>query len=366
MIKQISTRGALAATLVALATGPAVAQVADQAQTIYLPRASPLATVSQRLALTDVAVNYHRPAAGGRDLWGQVVPSAGTPVWRTGANENTVVSISTDVSIQGKPLSAGSYGLHSIPGKDAATDTWTIIFSKDSQAWGSFAYDPAHDALRVEATPRKAAHTENFEIRFENLETHTMNLVLAWGEVEVPVEIAVDLEATVLADVRQQLTGLTAFFWQGWNQAANFVLTGDLGDLDEAIGWTDRSIQAEERFENLSTKAALLRKKGDTAAAEEIMARAMEIGNAGQLHNYGRQLATQGDAKGALVVFEQNAKKHPETWFVGVGLARGYSAVGDFPNAVKGMTDAIDKAPEAQKAYLAGLLAQLKAGQDIN
>lgn len=342
------------------------AQVATQSQTINLPRVSPRAMVGQRLGLTDVSVQYHRPSVRGRDVWGQVIPSAGTSVWRTGANENTLVTFSTPVSIEGQALAAGTYGLHSIPGKNPAADVWTIIFSHDIQAWGSFAYDKAHDALRVEVAPHEAANTEQLTFRFDHVGADTMEMVIAWEKVEVPVHIGIDREATVLADVRAQLTGLTAFFWPGLNQAAGYVLQNGIGDIDEAIDWADRSIQAEERFENLSTKAALLMKKGDRAAADEIMARATALGNAGQLHNYGRQLLAAGQAKQALAIFRTNAEKHPEAWFVGVGLARGLSAVGDFPNAAKSMRQALSKAPDNQKTHLQGLITQLEQGKDIN
>ncbi len=354
------------ALVVALAYGPgAFAQVGErQAQHIFTPMASPGAEVAQGIGLTEIRVSYHRPAANDRDIWGTVVPSGG-PIWRTGANENTKVSFSTDVTVQGKTLAAGSYGLHTIPGQPAAEAEWTIIFSNDSDAWGSFAYKEENDALRVMTKPGSAPHKERFEISFDNLEADSVDMILRWGEVAVPVAIAIDLEKTVKASFDQQLTGLSAFFWQGWNQAAQYSLQNEI-NLEDAMTWVDQSIGIQESFNNLSVKAQLLAKKGEEAQASELMAKAMEMGNAGQIHNYARQLLTQGKKEEALVAFKKNVEKNPETWFVELGLARGYSALGDFDNAVKNMKLAVDKAPEAQKQYVQGLVEQLEKKVDIN
>ena len=337
----------------------------QQAQHIFTPMASPRAETAQRIGLTDIEVVYHRPAVNDRDIWGQVVPGAGTPVWRTGANENTTVSFSTEVTVQGQILAAGTYGLHTIPGQPADSSEWTIIFSNDSHAWGSFAYNQENDALRVSAKPEKAAHQERFEISFDDLEDDSVSVVLRWAEVAVPVRVAIDLEETVIASFRQQLTGLPQFFWQGWNQAAQYSLNNDM-NLDEAMQWADRSIGVQETFNNLSTKAQLLAKTGDAAQANEIMTKAMAMGNAGQIHNYARQLLGQDRKQEALEVFKKNVEKHPDTWFVELGLARGYSALGEFDKAVASMKASLAKAPDGQKQYVQGLVDQLGKNVDIN
>ncbi|MCP3964659.1 MAG: DUF2911 domain-containing protein [bacterium] len=354
----------LALTMALVAAGSLAAQD-RQAQHIFTPMASPRAEVAQRVGLTDIEVTYHRPAVNERDIWGQVVPSAGTPVWRTGANENTLISFSTDVTVQGQALPAGTYGVHSIPGQPAAEGEWTIVFSKDIHAWGSFAYNEENDALRVTAKPESAPHKERLEISFDDLEDDSANLILRWAEVAVPVKVGIDLEGTVTASFKQQLTGLSSFFWQGWNQAAQYNLANDM-NLEEAVAWADRSIGIQETFNNLSTKAQLLEKQDDVEQAKTIMAKAMAMGNAGQIHNYARQLLGRGMKDEALVAFKKNVDKHPETWFVELGLARGYSALGDFENAAKSMKASLEKAPDPQKQYVQGLVDQLEKGTDIN
>src|SRR5450631_1958520 len=132
-----------------------------QSTQLDLPLQSQHAIVTQRLGVTDVTINYHRPLANGRKVWGGLVPYG--QVWRAGANENTTITFTDPVTIEGKPLDKGTYGLHMIPN----ADEWTIIFSKNYTSWGAFTYDQAEDALRVNVKPVAAdlhnAVTYNFD-----------------------------------------------------------------------------------------------------------------------------------------------------------------------------------------------------------
>src|SRR5213593_4036833 len=121
---------------------------------LNLPDVSQAAEVKQRIALTDITINYHRPLVNGRKIWGGLVPYG--KVWRAGANENTTIEFSDPVSVEGKPLDKGTYGLHMIPNQDS----WTVIFSKTNTGWGSFSYDQKDDALRVNVKPRPLAEQE--------------------------------------------------------------------------------------------------------------------------------------------------------------------------------------------------------------
>src|SRR5437588_12412630 len=115
----------------------------SQPTELNIPRVSQRASVTQRIGLTDVTITYHRPAVGGREIWGKTVPYG--KVWRAGANENTTITFTDEVTVEGKALAAGTYGLHTIPGKDQ----WAICVSQHSMVWGSFSYDEKEDALRV-------------------------------------------------------------------------------------------------------------------------------------------------------------------------------------------------------------------------
>src|ERR1700726_2129295 len=157
--------GLIVAALLTLVAGtqPAWAQFKNgsQATELNLPRISQRAQVTQRVGLTDVTIVYHAPLAGGRELFGKVVPYG--QVWRAGANENTTISFTDDVSVEGHPLAAGTYGLHMIP----SADQWTIIFSKNSTSWGSFSYDQKEDALRVTTKSQPVEFEEALQYSFD-------------------------------------------------------------------------------------------------------------------------------------------------------------------------------------------------------
>src|SRR5215469_16382403 len=159
-----------------LLAGGAEAQFKNGSQPteLNIPRVSQRGTVSQRLGLTDITITYHRPEVGGREIWGKVVPYG--KVWRAGANENTTITFTDDVSVEGKPLAAGTYGLHTIPDKDQ----WTIIFSKNSTSWGSFTYDQKEDALRVTVKPHASEPFEQLTYTFEEVKPESAVAVLRW------------------------------------------------------------------------------------------------------------------------------------------------------------------------------------------
>ncbi|MDQ6810158.1 MAG: DUF2911 domain-containing protein, partial [Verrucomicrobiota bacterium] len=136
---------ALLASLIAtfLAAPTAFAQT-----DLGLPDKSQAALVKQRVGVTDITIAYHRPLVNGRKIWGGLVPFG--QVWRAGANENTTFEVTDPVLVEGQPLPKGLYGLHMIPNPDS----WTIIFSKAATSWGSYTYNQAEDALRVNVKPR--------------------------------------------------------------------------------------------------------------------------------------------------------------------------------------------------------------------
>jgi len=145
-MKQIIRNIPLFAAFLGLATIPM--SRAD----LNLPETSQLAINKQRIGLTDITITYHRPLVNGRKIWGGLVPFG--EVWRAGANENTTIEFSDPVSVEGKPLAKGIYGLHMIP----TADSWTVIFSKMATAWGSYTYKQEEDALRVK---RETAYERN-------------------------------------------------------------------------------------------------------------------------------------------------------------------------------------------------------------
>src|SRR5712692_9272413 len=350
----------VAAGLVSLTPG-ASAQFKNGATPteLVLPRISQRATVIQRVGMTDVTITYHEPLAGGREIWGKIVPYG--KVWRAGANENTTITFSDDVSVEGKPLAAGTYGLHTIPDKDQ----WTIIFSKNSTSWGSFSYDEKEDALRVSVKPHAAEPFEVLTYVFDDVKPDSALATLSGEKLAVPFRVSVDVKAVVLKSVKNELRSVGGFTWGGYDEAAQWCLDNNY-NLEEALKWEDTSIQNEERFENLETKSRILDALGRKEESAKTLSKAFNEASAIQLYSYARGLQRSGNAKRAFELYPQVPKKDANHWISHLALARISSNTGDFPTAAKEMTQAISGAPDATKPFLQPLLKRLEAKHDIN
>jgi tetratricopeptide (TPR) repeat protein len=324
-----------------------------------LPDVSQLAVNKQRIALTDITINYHRPLVNGRKIWGGLVPFG--EVWRAGANENTTIEFSDPVSVEGQALPKGIYGLHMIP----TADSWTVIFSKMASAWGSYSYSQAEDALRVTVKPRPNEMEEALEYEFEELKSNSTNVTLKWEKLAVPFKVAVTDETT-LANIRIQLRGRAQYEWQSLNQAAQFCLTKNI-HLDEALKWTDASIQAEERFENLMTKADLLKAMNKQDDAKKAREQALAKTTPAQLYSYGRRLQNDKKDAEAMEILKDVTKRYPDSVQGFLASARIKSAAGDFAGAAEDAKKAQAAAPsEQQKNNIKTLIDRLQAKQDIN
>src|SRR5690349_3623492 len=279
---------------VLLLAGSAEAQFKNGSQPteLNIPRVSQRGSVTQRIGLTDITINYHRPAVGGREIWGKIVPYG--KVWRAGANDNTTITFADDVTVEGKPLAAGTYGLHMIPDKDQ----WTIIFSKNSTSWGSFSYDEKEDALRVNVKPRAEDAFEDLTYTFDDVKPESAVATLRWEKLAVPFQIGVDVKAVVLRGIKNELRSVGGFTWAGYDEAAQWCLDNNY-NLEEALKWEDTSIQGEPRFENWETKSRILSAMGKNDDADRALATAFEKANAIQLYVYARTLQRQGNTKRA-------------------------------------------------------------------
>lgn len=328
---------------------------------LNLPEVSQLAVSKQRIGLTDITITYHRPLVNGRKIWGGLVPFG--EVWRAGANENTTIEFSDPVTVEGKPLAKGIYGLHMIP----TADSWTVIFSKMSSAWGSYTYKQDEDALRVNVKPRPIEMDEALEYEFEDLKPDSATVTLKWEKIGVPFKVAInDAEAT-LANIRNQMRGRAQYEWQAPNQAARFCLARKI-NLDEAMKWADLSIQNEERFENLTTKADLLRAINKPDEARKIWDQALTKATPEQLYSDGRRLQSEKKDTEAMEIFKDLAKRSPATPFGHLANARIKSAAGDFAGASEEAKMAQSAAGSDQqlKQSIQRLMDRLQAKQDIN
>ena len=324
-----------------------------------LPDVSQLAVVKQRIGLTDIKITYHRPLVNGRKVWGGLVPLG--EVWRAGANQNTTIEFSDNVSVEGQALPKGRYGLHMIP----TEDTWTIIFSKMADAWGSYTYKKEEDALRVTVKPRPAEMEEALEFEFEDLKPDSALVTMRWEKLAVPFKVSVSDETTI-ANIRNQMRGRAQYEWDSLNQAAQFCVTKKI-NLEEALKWADASIQMEERFENLSTKSDVLKAMNKPEEAKKAWEQAMTKTTAPQFYSYGRRFQFEKKDAEAMEVFKEVAKRYPESPFGHLANARLKSAAGDFAGAAEDVKKAQAVAiSDQQRAALKPMLERLQAKQDIN
>jgi hypothetical protein len=346
-------------------------------QTTYPPDNNKKASVSENIGITTVTVNYSRPSVSGREgkIWGDLVhygfkdlhygTSKAAP-WRAGANENTTVEFSTDVLVEDKPLPKGKYGFFIAMGPDKAT----IIFSKFTTAWGSFYYNPADDALRVDVPVKHLnERVERLTYQFDAQEANSAVLSMIWEKVKVPFKITVDLQKTLVDAFRREFnSGEFYRYWQNMNMAANYCLVNNI-NLEEGLTWADRSINTffgESNFTTLSTYAGLLEKLNRKREADSIMNKALPMGKIIDLFNYGYGLAKSGEKDKAYKIWKSNFDKEPNNDYSILGMAMAYYATNKKAEAIKMANRGKDKTEEAGfKGYYSTLISKMEAGKDI-
>ena len=336
------------------------------------------AWVGEQIGLTNVEIHYDRPAVKGREgkIWGQLVHtgfgdqgfgSSKAAPWRAGANENTTIHFSSDVKIEGKELPAGTYGLF------VAYDPTEsiIIFSKNSVSWGSYYYDEKEDALRVRVKPQTQDKSEEWlKYEFSSQTENSATVNLRWEKLSIPFKIEVDLIKSQLEVFRNELRNRKGFVWQTWDQAAQWALQHDT-NLEEALKWSDSATSpifgGSSNFQPFATKARLLQKMGRNTEADALIKSALPVADMQELHQYGRQLLNQKKNKEALEIFKLNATKNPNQFTTLVGLARGYSANGDYKSALKFAKQALPLSPnQANKTSIETMIGNLEKGKDVN
>lgn len=357
------------------------------AQSITLPPSggNERQTVIQQIGVVKVSVDYSSPhvrSPQGDDrrgkIWGGLVPYGLVDLgfgtckqcpWRGGANENTTFTTTQDIVIEGEKLPAGTYGLHFIPDPNE----WTVIFSKNHTSWGSFTYDPAEDALRVKAKPEKSPYREVLTYDFTERRNDKATLALEWEELALPIHITVpNANDLYISEIRNQLRSSPGFTWENWAAAADFAIKNKY--KTESLEWAKAAAYApqgigQENFQTLSLLAAAQDLNGNHDEAAKLLAKAIDHPTATvfQLHQLGRSLIARGNKDVALKVFQTNAKRYPKQWPVNVGLARGYSAVGQYDEALKYAKLAAAEAPDpVNKQTMEAAVKKLESKQDIN
>lgn len=346
------------------------------------------AEVVQYIGPVRAAVMYGSPDVHGPNgedrtgkIWGELVPYGLSNLdfglsdekhlmpWRAGANENTVFAISHDVLIEGKPLPAGKYGLHMIPGKDE----WVVIFSKNYTAWGSYFYQQSEDALRVTVKPQAHAYTEWLTYEFDDRLPSSATVRLRWEKLAVPFKISVpNVNELYLTKIREELKNEPGFNYENFITASQFCAQNKVA-LEEGLAWADAAINlkyiGQRNFRTLANKAQLLTVMGRNDEAATLMKDAIKEPTAGMqdIHMYARSLQASKKNQEALEIFKVNNQRFPDAYMTLFGLTRGYSAVGDYKNALKYATLALPKAEAGQqKTQIEAAIVKLKENKDIN
>lgn len=362
-----------------------IAMPSAMAQLQRTPRAaSPGAEVTQTVGISTVTINYSRPnvvTQNGNDRTGQIY-GKGLPAstgwsdafpnfgsgnkwpWRAGANENTTITFSDDAKVGETTISAGTYGLFLLLNED---ETATYILSKNFSSWGGFFYDESEDVARVDITSVAIPQRNRLTFDFVDITANSATVVLDWEKRRFPLKIEFEVNSIVLASMKNELRSTGGFGWQGWNQAANFSLNNDV-ELEQGLVWADASINNQKNFNNLNTKSGILNKLERTDEGMVVMNEALELpsANAGNYYGYGRTLIGLDLDDDAMKIFQKLNKKWPDNWLAPHGLARGYSANGDYKQALKYEKIALEKAPDGSKSFLEGYIKTLKEGKDFN
>ncbi len=343
-----------------LFTGLSIAQT-----NLSVNRVSPKSTIVQNVGFATVEVDYSRPGAKGREIWGTLVPYGlapnafgnGKPMpWRAGANENTTITLSHDAKVNGSSLSAGKYSLHTL----VQENEWTIIFNSEVDAWGSFFYEQSNDVLRLKVTPKKAEFKEWLTFDFDNFTQGSADLNLHWGEIIVSISIEFDQHKVTLDTFRNELTNLQGFNQAAWGAAARYCLQNNI-NLDEAMAWIDKALgmNGGANFNNNSVKAGLLTAKGNKEEGDKLMEASIGTSTETELNVYGYQLVNQNRVDDAIEIFELNIKRHPDAWNVYDSLGEALNNNGDKKGAKENYEIAYDKAPAAQKTRIETIIKGL-------
>ncbi len=343
--------------------------VSAQFHTLQIPHASPSIVETQTLGITKITIEYSSPSVRGRDVWNRVVPFNGQPIaWRAGANMNTRIKFSTDVTINGESIPAGSYGLHMIPKRD---DAWELLLAENDQQWGSYYLDVKNDVFKsISVEPGECQHRENLAYEFKGRTDSSLVMSLEWEKMSIPFTIEVDLNKTVIESFRSELLGINTYRWEAWNDAARWCLRRNT-NLEEALSWANRSINggyngfsANKNLTNLTTKIQILKALGRTDEAMDTKKETAKtaITNPSEANNFGRTLILDKDYEFAKDFFIETCKKFDNPWFLKLGVAVTNYLLENTREAVSVMKEVQEIAPANFKSRLEEITKEMEAG----
>lgn len=251
------------------------------AQGLKMPQASSAQTITQEFGLGSITITYSRPDVKGRKIFGEGTLQPYGEVWRTGANQATVIKFSDDVTIEGNKVPAGEYGLFSIPGKSE----WTIILNKTAKQWGAYQYKQADDVLRFTVKPTAVKDlVETFTLQFNNVKPGTCDLGFAWEHTAVSMHLTTDVDTRVMAGIDEAMKGEKKPYFA----AAQYYYENNK-DQAKALGWMNELIAKEPKaYYYYVWKARIQLKMGDKPGAIATATEGINLAKADKSDEYVR------------------------------------------------------------------------------
>lgn len=236
-----------------------------------LPQKSPRCTITQQVGLTKFSLDFSRPSARDREVFGEVVPFG--KLWRTGANMATSIEFDTEVMVDGQPVPAGKYAIFTIPREGGAE--WTFILNKTWRQGGTSDYKEADDVLRLEVPVTEVPFTETMMLNLVDLHAEGATLQLSWANMALRIPLTVDVAAQAEANIEKEVDNI----WMSLARSGRYYL--DAGyNYERGLELMTQSVQHKTHYWNTYHKALLHEKLGQKEMAQTAAARAMELGEA--------------------------------------------------------------------------------------
>lgn len=233
-------------------------------------RQSPASTVSQEIGISKIDLAFARPAVKGRKIWGDLVPFG--QVWRAGANNATVITLSHPAKVAGKDVPAGTYGFFVIPGEK----TWTLILNKKAKQWGAYEYKKEEDQVRWEATPQAGPFLEYLDYRVLPVDAGSATIELGWEKLRVSFPVTFDTRAIYWAHLQDTLKKAPETDWVPWFQAARYCQEQAI-EPQKAQAWIEKSLKISETFQNHETAARIYKDAKRMPEARAHLQKAIDL-----------------------------------------------------------------------------------------
>lgn len=247
---------------------------------IATPAASPAATLTQKVGLTDVTISYSRPSMRGRKVFGGIRPYG--ELWRTGANGATTFTFSDEVIIEGKKVPAGTYSVFSLPGQTE----WKVMLNKNAKA-STNDYKKEEDVATFTVKPQKTASTyETMTIDLSDLTNNTAMINIKWENTKIALKLETEVDSKVMAQIKETLAAKPDDAMANYQAAVYYMENGK--DLKQALEMMNKGTAKDPQFWQMHQKAKLQAMLKDKKGAMESANKSIELAKKANNNDYVR------------------------------------------------------------------------------